>query len=511
MKMAGVDSRNPIPIPNGCPRCDTCNRIIRVKNIERIGAMCATCMSETLPFAGILGETEFKGALREFREGIGSRASDFLGLRFDPFGEEEREILKGINGAVKGCKYHEGEKVNTQLKAFASGSGCSLSMLFHNIRSARGPGLELFETEVRRWGVSWDLIGLAETWLDAESEKLLRIKGFSSVCASRKDKSGGGVALLIREGLIYRERKDLGCFKEGVIESVFVEVIREGNRKNEVIGTIYRAPGGDINEFNNELDQILSNIRGQNAYIMGDFNIDLLKSDTHRLTNEFLQGLYAQGFYPLISLPTRITDNSATLIDNIWTNNLEDVVESGLVTVRISDHLPAYSFIGGRGQGRKDKQQGNQGWHRVVNEGRILRFAEELDKWTFDEARAQGIEANVAKFRNEFRDLYDTAFPWAKNKKNKKDEEKPWLDNQEFKALVAEKGRLYTLKLKNQLDEAGHEQLAETRKRVNAMRQKLKRSYFREQLERAKGDLKTTWEVLGEALRGKKSKLGGAP
>ena len=58
-----------------------------------------------------------------------------------------------------------------------------------------------------------------------------------------------------------------------------------------------------------------------------------------------------------------------------------------------------YSFIGGRGQGGKDKQQGNQGWHRVVNEGRILRFAEELDKWTFDEARAQGIEANIAKFQ----------------------------------------------------------------------------------------------------------------
>ena len=29
----------------------------------------------------------------------------------------------------------------------------------------------------------------------------------------------------------------------------------------------------------------------------------------------------------------------------------------------------------------------------------------------FDEARVQGIEANAAKFRNEFRDMYDRAFP----------------------------------------------------------------------------------------------------
>ena len=511
MKMAGSSKQSPVVNHVGCPRCVTCGRVIRVKNIERKGALCTSCISENLPFAGIVGETDFKGALREFREGIGSRAGEFLGLRFDPFGEEEREILKGIDVAVKGCKYQGGDKISSQLKTFASASGCSLSMMFHNIRSARGPGLELFETEIRRWGVPWDIIGLAETWLDPESEKLLRVKGYSSVCASRKVKSGGGVALLIKEGFIYRERGDLACFKEGIIESVFVEIIREGNRKNEIIGTIYRPPGGDINEFNNEVDQILAKIRGTNAYIMGDFNIDLLKNDSHRLTNEFLQGLYTRGFYPLISLPTRITDNSATLIDNIWTSNLEDVVESGLVTVRISDHLPIYSFIGGRRQGGKCSYQDNQGWHRVVNESRILRFAEELNGWTFDEARALGVETNVAKFRNEFRDLYDAAFPWAKNKKNKKDEEKPWLDNHEFKSLVAEKGRLYTLKLKKRLDEAGQEQLALISKQVNAMRQRLKRTYFQEKLERSKGDLKSTWEVLGEALRGKKSRLGGDP
>ena len=91
----------------------------------------------------------------------------------------------------------------------------------------------------------------------------------------------------------------------------------------------------------------------------------------------------------------------------------------------------------------KSDQVGNQGWHRVVNEARISRFAEELSGWTFDEARALGAEANVAKFRNEFRDLYDSTFPWAKNKKNKKDDEKPWLDNKEFKDLVKEKGDLY--------------------------------------------------------------------
>ena len=503
--------KHPIPTFTGYPRCDICRSVIRIRNVDHLGAICAKCLSETLPFIGMVSEGDFKLALKEFREGLCTRMKDFESVKFNPFGEEEREIMKGLNNALQGCKYQGGEKMGAQLKAFASKSGCSLSMLFHNIRSAKGPGLELFEAEIRRWGIPWDIIGLAETWLDAESEKFLNIRGFSAVCASREKKSGGGVALLIKEGLIYRERKDLGVFKEGIIESAFVEMVRGEGRGNEVVGVIYRPPGGNVAEFNEELGQILSKTRGKNTYLLGDFNLDLLQADKHKPTNDFLQGLYVGGFYPLISLPTRITDTSATLIDNIWTNNLLAEMSSGLITVRISDHLPAYAFVGGNIQGSEGIKQGNQGWHRTINDSKIARFAEDLSNWNFDEARAMGVEANVARFRNEFRDLYDRAFPWSRNKKNRKDEQKPWLDNQELKTLIAEKSKLYSLKVKGRLDDNGRERLAEVTKQVNSMRQKLKRTYFQQKLERIKGNLKATWEVLGEALRGKKSKLGGAP
>ena len=62
---------------------------------------------------------------------------------------------------------------------------------------------------------------------------------------------------------------------------------------------------------------------------MGDFNIDLIKMGTHGPTSDFMEGVTSVGFYPLISLPTRLTDNTATLIDNILTRNLEERVETG--------------------------------------------------------------------------------------------------------------------------------------------------------------------------------------
>ena len=96
----------------------------------------------------------------------------------------------------------------------------------------------------------------------------------------------------------------------------------------------------------------------------------------------------SRGFYPLISLPTRLTDLTATLIDNIWTNNLRESMASGLVTVRVSDHLPAYAFVGG------SREVGATGvWarkKRVVNQGRIERFSEALSEWYFDVERALG-------------------------------------------------------------------------------------------------------------------------
>ena len=40
---------------------------------------------DALPFVGMDREGDFRGALREYREGLGSRASQFEGLRLDPY------------------------------------------------------------------------------------------------------------------------------------------------------------------------------------------------------------------------------------------------------------------------------------------------------------------------------------------------------------------------------------------------------------------------------------------
>ena len=50
-------------------------------------------------------------------------------------------------------------------------------------------------------------------------------------------------------------------------------------------------------------------------------------------------------FFPLITRPTRITSNTATLIDNIFTNNLNNLSVSGLMFCAISDDLPIFTLL----------------------------------------------------------------------------------------------------------------------------------------------------------------------
>ena len=63
----------------------------------------------------------------------------------------------------------------------------------------------------------------------------------------------------------------------------------------------------------------------------GDFNINILNSHSHQPKNELINLMTSNSLYPLISKPTRITSSTATLIDDIFTNNLELKMNANLL------------------------------------------------------------------------------------------------------------------------------------------------------------------------------------
>ena len=111
---------------------------------------------------------------------------------------------------------------------------------------------------------------------------------------------------------------------------------------------MYRVPNEtvyDLQIFNDEFVDALEILQSKrlHTYLCGDYNIDLLKIFRKNQYNVFFENLIAAGFQPKISLPTRLTDHSATLIDNIFCNQIDNN-ESGIIINHISDHQMVYTY-----------------------------------------------------------------------------------------------------------------------------------------------------------------------
>jgi len=78
---------------------------------------------------------------------------------------------------------------------------------------------------------------------------------------------------------------------------------------------------------------------------MGDFNIDLLKCASSSYSYDFLTFLQSCFLFPTIDKPTRVRSTSAALIDNIFTNNPDQVVVSGDIISDISDHFSQFCIV----------------------------------------------------------------------------------------------------------------------------------------------------------------------
>lgn len=88
-------------------------------------------------------------------------------------------------------------------------------------------------------------------------------------------------------------------------------------KTNITVDSIYRQPKMDLNcYYLNPLFEKLAKEQ-KTAFLLSDFNVDLLKYETSDSINSFIDSLSANFLLRLIYLTTRISKTSA-LIDNIF-------------------------------------------------------------------------------------------------------------------------------------------------------------------------------------------------
>ena len=148
--------------------------------------------------------------------------------------------------------------------------------------------------------------------------------------------------------MIIRYRPDLSIdsssFKHQIIEL-------KCRKRNILLVSIYHPPNTPVKLFENEYKQLitkLNEVKSCDVIIGLDHNLDFLKSNSDVDTQNFIEFNLEANFLPCITRPTRITKNTATLIDNTFiSKNLQGIQDSKILITDISDHLPSVITLSG--------------------------------------------------------------------------------------------------------------------------------------------------------------------
>lgn len=182
------------------------------------------------------------------------------------------------------------------------------------------------------------IFGLSETKLkDYKSTEVFRIKGFQT--PFRKDNNlngGGGLMVYVRNGINARRREDL---ETNDIPCIWLEIL-PNNSKAFLVGNVYRPPNSKI-EFNDRFEDFMDFVINENKeyILLGDFNKNLLNEEIENEWGNFTTSL---GLTQLVSEPTRVTKDSKTLIDHIYTNFEENIHSISVKQLCLSDHYGVF-------------------------------------------------------------------------------------------------------------------------------------------------------------------------
>ena len=368
-----------------------------------------------------------------------------------------------------------------------------LSIFHVNIRSLSNKFIDL-DCYLSSLNEFFSIIGITETWMSESNCRLYEFENYSHEFIYRTDKSGGGVSLFVRKEITYTKRPDL-TFINNLIECVFIEVdkVMFNTPKNLILGVVYRPPNTSSTDFLEVLADTMHKLKRENklCYLMGDYNLDLLKNETHLPTSKFLDLMYSCSFLPLIHKPTRVTNQTATLIDNIFTNDMQlnDSILNGILLTNISDHFPIFHIV----KNMSYSIETNALIKRRVNEENIQSFKEKLSEINWDEIlMKQDTQHAYDSFQQTFSTLYNECFPWISIKTGHR-KYKPWLTD-DLKLIIKQKNKLYK-KSKQYPSFKREQEYKSFRNMVTKQLNRAERIYIQNMLEEHKGNVKKFWQI----------------
>ena len=367
--------------------------------------------------------------------------------------DELKSLLSDLNGVVTGLTASDDDQDEFDIQFHSNSCGYLNCSEFNSIVSKTPTNFSAFhlntasiskhfdelEALLANLNCNFSFIGISETRsLENGGSAPMEQKHDFPIPEYEKfftptESSAGGVSLYVLKSLSYKPRPDLDklCYLTQSLESIFVEIVMPKST-NIIVGTVYRHPSMSISLFNSEfLKPLLHKISSEKKQILllGDFNIDLLKCDDRPEIASFMDILGSHLILPQILLPTRVTEHSKTLIDNILSSPTDSGTISGNLCYAISDHLPQFCLFPKLefSEAREDGPYFRQDWSKFNRDEFILDYLE-INWNTLFERFGFDPDLCFNVFNDKIKVLIDRHVPTVKlTKRQVKAKLKPWI------------------------------------------------------------------------------------
>ena len=274
-------------------------------------------------------------------------------------------------------------------------------------------------------GGSLDILTLSETWV--KDLNFFNINGYNLFGNARPiGKGGGGTCIYVKKNITSKQISNPLFFLSNILESTIVEINIRGKLRFILISLYRPNTNNEINQseqiesFFIRLAEILEFLDSYKLPICfsGDFNLDIFKCNIANHPSSTLLDLFSGvGFLQIVSKATRISNDSFSLIDNIFIRDLIPRLTScNVIKNDISDHFPLLSTF--KLDGFKTQPPVNTP-KRIFNNDNLDRFSNALSTTSWNSV-IEEVSTNDAFtiFSEIFFNLFELHFPFSQPRRN---------------------------------------------------------------------------------------------
>ena len=235
--------------------------------------------------------------------------------------------------------------------------------------------------------------------------------------------------------------------------------------------------------------------------LLGDFNINLLSPETDLDSSNFIDTISSFSLKPTINCPTRITDTTETLIDNIIVSETSKFV-SGNLTVGISDHLPQFTILDVM-KSEPETRTFYRDW-KSLDETQFKKDFNDIDWEQTLQFQLSDPDHSLNRFIDVINSLVDTHIPLKVLTKTQKNN-KPWITKGIRKSisnrdkLLKSSHRAKTVQEKSKF----FKQYKKVRNKIVEIIRLSKENYFKNYFSKNVKSPKNIWKGIGDLIQRK--------